>query len=96
MGCSVAIAAVIVQLEGIHIEILNTVLIAGLEWMEKAMKRTKDDIITDIVDLQSAVNLALRSAANSDFHLVDNHMLDVTKAVHKVEIDLDLLEHPDD
>ena len=60
------------------------------------MKRTKDDIIIDLVDLQSAVNLALRSAAVNDIYLVGNHMLDVSRAVRKVEIDLDMMEHPND
>lgn len=58
------------------------------------MKRTRDDIIMDLVDLNSAVNLALRSAAMNDIKLVGNHMLDVEGAVRKTEIDLDLLDHP--
>ena len=60
------------------------------------MKRTRDDIIMDLVDLNSAVNLALRSAAMNDIKLVENHMLDVECAVRKTEIDLDMIEHPND
>lgn len=60
--------------------------------MKVTLKRTGKDIVIDLIDLQNATGIALRSAALNDIQLVKAHMLDVEKAVHRTEKDLYLME----
>ena len=60
------------------------------------MKRTQGDIALDLSDVADALFKCIRSNAVDDMPMVKGHLLEVEQALHKVEIDLDMMEHPND
>ena len=60
------------------------------------MKRTQGDIALDLSDVADALFKCIRSNAVDDMPMVKRHLLEVEQALHKVEIDLDMMEHPND
>ena len=59
------------------------------------MKRTHGDIAIDLSDVADALFKCIRSNAVGDMPMVKGHLLEVEQALHKVETDLDIMEHPE-
>ena len=59
------------------------------------MKRAQGDIALDLSDVADALFKCIRSNAVGDMPMVKGHLLDVEQALHKVETDLDIMQHPE-
>lgn len=59
------------------------------------MNRTQGDIALDLSDVADALFKCIRSNAAGDMPMVKGHLLEVEKALHKVETDLDIMEYPE-
>ena len=59
------------------------------------MNRTQGDIALDLSDVADALFKCIRSNAVGDMPMVRGHLLEVEQALHKVETDMDIMEHPE-
>ena len=59
------------------------------------MKRAQSDIALDLSDVADALFKCIRSNAVGDMPMVKGHLLEVEKALHKVETDIDIMEYPE-